>query len=104
MNPNNFGGKSPVDPADTLQVKKFRQNQSISLSVRDKHVSCVLRRNSKWPPKVAGKRFLGKVASRLCRYPVGKKFLRNRSVSEINAFLHFAQKFKMAAKVAGKQF
>ena len=105
---------------------------------------------------MAGKRFLGKVASKLCRYPVGQKFHRNRSislrfrdkrvfafyaeiqdgrqkwpendflgkplidsadtlwaknfveialsrsVSEINTFLHFTQKFKMAAKSGGK--
>ena len=42
---------------------------------------CISRRNSRWPPKVAGKRFLGKVTSRLCRYPVGEKFRRNRSIS-----------------------
>ena len=119
---------------------------------------CVLRRNSRWPPKVSGKQFWGKVPNRLCRYPVGQKFRRNRSislrfrdkcifvfnteiqdgrqkwrgkgfffceimpldstdtlrvknfveialsrsVSEINTFLHFTQKFKMAAKRGGK--
>ena len=109
----------------------------------------VLCRNSRWPPKVAGKRFLLNIASRLCRYPTGQKFLTpldkrifvfnteikdsrqkwrenvfffceimpvdsadtlrvknfveialSRSVSEINMFLHFTQKFK----VAGRQF
>ena len=64
-------------PAD----KKFGQNHSISLRFRDKHVFCSLRRNSRWLPKVAGKRFLGKVASRLCRYPAHKKFRQNRSIS-----------------------
>ena len=39
---------------------------------------------SRWPPKVPGKRFLQKVASRLCRYPVGQKFCQNRSL-----LLHF---------------
>ena len=107
--------------------------------------------------KVAGKRFLRKVASRLCRYLVGHKVCRNRSISlhfrdkhifvfnteiqdgcqkcrgkhffceimlvestdtlriknyveialsrsvfEINTFLHFTQKFKMAVKNGGK--
>ena len=101
---------------------------------------------------MAGKRFLQKVANRLCRHPVGQKFRRNRSislryrdknvlafnaeiqdgrqkwqendfckissvdfldnlwvkncvkialsrsVSEINAFLHLTQKFKMVGK------
>ena len=41
---------------------------------------CVLHRNSRWPPKVAGKQFLQKVARRLCRSPVGQKFCRNRSI------------------------
>ena len=118
---------------------------------------CVLQRNSKWLPKVAGKRFLEKVASQLWGYPPrDKKFQRNHSishhfqdkgvfpfyaeiqdshqkwwqtdfwekspvdsadtlgvknfkeiavshtVSEINVFLHFTQKFKMAAKNGGK--
>ena len=30
---------------------------------------------------MAGKQFLQKVASILCRYPVGQKFPRNRSIS-----------------------
>ena len=34
--------------------------------------------NSRWPPKVAGKRFLQNVANILCRYPAGR---RKRSVS-----------------------
>ena len=35
---------------------------------------CVLRKNSRWPPKVAGKQFLQKNASRLCRYPGDQTF------------------------------
>ena len=31
--------------------------------------------------KMAGKQFLGKIINRLCIYPVGKKFCRNRSIS-----------------------
>ena len=69
---------------------------------------CILRRNSKWPPKVAGHQFLGKIASRLCGYPVGQKLRRklllSHSVSEINTFLRFTQKFKMAVKSDGKTF
>ena len=41
----------------------------------------VLCRNSRWQPKVAGKRFLQKIASRLYRYPVGQKFCQDRSIS-----------------------
>ena len=118
---------------------------------------CILRRNSRWPPKLAGKRFLRKLASRLCRYPAAQKFRQNRSISlrfrnkrifvfnteiqdgrqkgqenvffceimpidsadtlrvkkfvkialphsisEINTFLHFTQKFKMVTKSGGK--
>ena len=56
---------------------------------------------------MAAKRFLGKVASRLCRYPVGKNFIEialSRSVSEINLYLRLTQKFKMATKSGGKRF
>ena len=80
----------------------IHRNHSISLHFLDKHIFCIVRRNSKWPPEVAGKLFLGKVTSRLCRYPVGKKFCRNCSVSEINPYLHLTKKFKMATKSEGK--
>ena len=61
--------------------QKFCRNYSISLCFRDKHIFCVLRRNSKWPPKVARKQVLEKVTSRFCRYSVGQKFHRNCSIS-----------------------
>ena len=51
--------------------------------------------------KNGGKRVLGKVPSRLCRHPVGQNFIEidlSRTVYEMNALLHFMQKFKMAAK------
>ena len=54
-----------------------------------------------------GKMILGKVTSRLSRYPVGPKIVEialSRTVSEINAFWCFTQKFKMAAKNGGKTF
>ena len=50
---------------------------------------CILSRNSRWPPKVAGKRFLLKVAIRLFIYPAGPKFCRivqTCTVSEISVF------------------
>ena len=62
-----FCKKSPVDSADILRVKNC-QNLSILLRFRDKRFFFLFYANSRWPPKVAGKRFLGKVASRLCRY------------------------------------
>ena len=54
---------------------------------------------------MAGKRFLKKVASRLCRYPTGQKFCRNHSISlhfRDKHVLCFMQKFKMATKSGGK--
>ena len=69
---------------------------------------CVSCRNLKWPAKVAGKLFLGK------KSPVDsadnlrvKNFMEitlSRSISKINRFLHFMEKFKMAAKSGRKQF
>ena len=68
---------------------------------------CVLSRNSRWPPKVAGKRFLRKVASRLCKYPVGQKFCRNRPISlrfqDKRIFL-FNRNSRWPPKVTGKYF
>ena len=51
--------------------QKFRQNRSSSLCFRDKRV---LRRYSRWLPKVTGNQFGGKLVSKLCRYPLGQKF------------------------------
>ena len=56
---------------------------------------------------MTGKLFSGKVASRFCRYPVGQKFFieigLSQTVYEINEFLRFTQKFKMAGKtILGK--
>ena len=61
----------------------------------------VLRRNLRWPPRMSGKRLLEKV-----RYPGVNFFFKislSRTIFEINAFLHFTQKFKMAAKSGGKR-
>ena len=74
---NNFWEKTE----DTLRVKNFCRNRSISLLSEINAFFCILRRNSRWPPKVAGKRFLQKVASRLYKYHVGQKFSRNCSIS-----------------------
>ena len=61
--------------------QKFRRNRSISLRFRDKHVFAFKTEIQDGRQKVAEKRFLRKVARRLCRYPVGQKFCRNRSIS-----------------------
>ena len=146
-----FWEKSPVDSADTQWVKNFVEI-ALSRSVFEINPYLHLMQKFKMATKSGGKRFLEKVASRLCTYPVGKEFRRNRSislrfrdkcffafyaetqdgwqkcrknnfrkkspvdsadtlriknfveialshsVSEINAFLRFTQKFKMAGK------
>ena len=63
---------------------------------------CVLCRNSKWPPKVAGKRFLGKDSADNLRVKNFMEISLSRAISEINGFLRFTQKFKMAGKSGGK--
>ena len=108
---NDFGEKSPVDSADTLWVKYFVESTlsrtvietneflhfmqkfkmvaknggktiALYLAPLSKQMSfCILCRNSRWLPKMAGKQFWGKVASTLYRYPVGQKFCRNHSIS-----------------------
>ena len=67
-----------------------------------------LRRNSIWPSKMAGKRFLEKVTNRLCRYPVGQKFRRNRSISfrfqDKRFFFVLRRNSRWPPKVVGKRF
>ena len=49
--------------------------------------------NSKWPPYVRRGKFFENAKSTFLRYPVGRKFRRNRSIShvkEIEAILCFA--------------
>ena len=62
---------------------------------------CILRRNSRWPPKRLGKKSPDDSADTL-----GVKNLivlaLSRTVSEKKTFLHFTQKFKFAAKNDGK--
>ena len=68
-----FWEKTPVDSADTLRVKNFVEIDP-SCTVSEINAFLRLTRNSRRPSKIGGKRFLGKVASRLWRYPVGQKF------------------------------
>ena len=49
--------------------------------------------------------FWGTISRFLCRHPGVQNFVEialSHTVSEINAFLHFTQKFKMAAKNKGE--
>ena len=67
---------------------------------------CILRRNSKWPPKVAGKNnFWEKSPVDSADTLWVKNFVKialSRSVSKINPHLRLTQKFKMATKSGGK--
>ena len=77
---NNFWENSPVESANTLRLKNFVK---IALSCNVSEINaffCVLRRNSRWPPQMAGKPFLEKVVSRICRFPKGQKFCRDHSI------------------------
>ena len=70
---NNFWEKWPLDSADTLQVKNFIKIALVR-SISEINEFLCLRRNSRRPPKVVGKLFLGKLASRFFKYTVGQKF------------------------------
>ena len=97
---NDFWGKLPVD-CRYPTGQKFCQNRSISHSYRDE---CVLHRNSRWPPKMAGKRILGKVASRLSRYPTGQSLCQNLSISQSSRDKCIFCTSKWLPKMAGKRF
>ena len=91
--------------------RKFRRNRSISHGEGDrtKFVFCHFWpkfEKSKWPPFLGRENFLKIANSTFLRYPVGRKFRRNRSISHGQGdrskfvFCHFWQKFenfKMAA-------
>ena len=73
-------GETHQKTADALRIKNFVKI-ALSHTVSEKNVFCVLCRNSRWPPKMTGKQFSGKLARRLCRSPADKKFCRKRSIS-----------------------
>ena len=61
--------------------QKFRQNRSISLRFRDKHVFAFYTEIQDGRQKWRENDFWQKVASRLYRYPVSQKFRQNHSIS-----------------------
>ena len=69
---------------DTLWVKNF---DKIALSGMVKEIEAILcfsifGKNSKWPPFLERGNFFLKIAkSTVLRYPMGRKFRRNRSIS-----------------------
>ena len=65
-----------------------------------------LHRNSRWPPKMTEKPFWGKKLPGDISNTLGvNNFVEialSHTVSKINVFLRFTQKFKMATKNCGK--
>ena len=61
---NNFWQKVAADSVHTLRIKNFVEI-ALSHTVSEINAFLHLRRDSRWPPKVAEKGFLGKVANRL---------------------------------------
>ena len=68
-----FWEKTPVDSADTLWVKNFAE---IDPSCTVSEINAFLRFTQKFKmaDKMAGKRFLEKLANILHRYPLAQKF------------------------------
>ena len=101
-------GRKPISAKSRSRIsrypvrQKFHQNHFSSFCLRNKHVLC---KNTRWPPKVGGKRFLCEDANRICRYPEGQKFCR-----KIFDLLHFQDKHilrknsRWLPKVVGKGF
>ena len=70
---NDFWEKSPVHSADTLWVKNFVEI-ALSRSVSQISVFLYFTPKFKMAAKSGKKRFLGKVASRLSKYPISVRF------------------------------
>ena len=66
------GGK--VDSTDNLQVRNFVEI-TLSRTVCQINVFCILRRNSRWPPKNGGKVTLAKFRQYTLQIPCGSKML-----------------------------
>ena len=101
---NDFSEKSPVDSKYSVG-QKFRRNCSISLHFQDKRVFAfkaeIQDGRQKWRENDFWEKLKVDSADTL-RVKNFVEIALSRSVSEINAFLHFMQKFKMAAKSGGR--
>ena len=78
-----FGKLQRVHSLDTLWVENFDE---IALSRTVKEIEAnlcfaIFGKNSKWPPFWGGENFLKIVKIAFLRYPVGRKFRQNRSIS-----------------------
>ena len=90
-----------------LPDKKFCRNFSISHHFQDKYVFSFYVEIQYGCQKCRENNFWQNVAYDSAYTPGVKNFVEitiSHSVSEINAFFGFTQKFKMATKMAGKQF
>ena len=90
-----------------MQVRNFIEI-TLSRIVSQINVFSVLLKISRWPTKNGGKVNFAKCCQYTLQIPCGSKILSKSlylavfNKCEINAFLHFTQKFKMAAKSGGK--
>ena len=100
---NDFWENSPVDSADTLQVKYFAEI-ALSRTVSVINAFLYFTQTFKMAVKNGGKAIFGNSSSN-CIYPARQKFGRNRSLSHCfrdKYIFHFTQKFKMSGKNGGK--
>ena len=95
---SDFCEKPPVDSAHNLQIRNFVEI-TLSRTVCQINVFCILRRNSIWSPKNGGKVIFAKCRLRVQNFV---EIALSHTVSEMNALLRFMQKFKIAAKSGGK--
>ena len=105
---NDFCKKSPVDSVDTLRVKNFVQI-ALSHSVSEflnafLHLTQKFKMAAKSGRKIFFKKNLPVHSAATLWVKNFVEISLSRSVSEISGFLHFTQKFKMAAKSGRKQF
>ena len=102
---NDFCKKSPVDSADILQVKIFIEI-ALSRSVFEINTFLCLTQKFKMAAKSGGKTLFCEImpvdSADTLRVKNFVEIALSCSVSEINTFMHFTQKFKMAAKSGGK--
>ena len=102
---NDFLGKSLIHSADTLWVKNFVEIV-LSHSVSEINTFLHFTQKLKIAAKSGGEIDFWEKSSVHSPYTLWvKNFVEitlSRSVSEIKAFLHFTQKFKIAAKSGGK--
>ena len=100
-----LGKPFPDDSTDTLGVKSFVKI-ALSCTVSEISVFLCFTKKFKMAAKNSRKMIFGKSRNRTLRIPFGSNFFSqialSHTISEINAFWCFAQKFKLAAKNSRK--